>query len=200
MPGPCEEGTLQSSMLLFRVYLVACVYGWLCHSAVLGVNNFIVRKSCVMTLGAPLTPWLRRYIKSQGVAPWSLLEPSCRYTFPSACLCQQLLPDKDCLKNKTTLEPEVYPVYWIINITDLTGGCTRLPLPQLIFCFLSGMPTPKRAALLPSLPVFFHKAKPVCQGQKAEKPDEFPQNLFMFEWGWQVGKSMKSIYIFSLTL
>lgn len=155
--GPVRRGHWVSgfSCLCPWLALPECSLGW--NSC---VDNFVVRKSCVMTLGAPLTPWLRRFIKAQGVAPWSFLEPSCRYTFASPFASSWSLT-KIVLKMKLLLNQS-------ISITNLSGGCTTLLLLQLIFWFVSWMPIPEHPEQLLSSQFSFARLSQCARGRRQE--------------------------------
>lgn len=86
-------------------------------------------------------------------------------------LCQQLVPDKDCLKNEAPLRPEMYQVLaseTYLEDAQVAGGCTLL---LLIFCFLPEMPTPEHPEQLlscsPCLFVFSRLSQ-CARGRKQE--------------------------------
>lgn len=96
-----------------------------------------------------------------------------------SALVEQLVPAKRCVKNKTSFKTE--GCVSCISITNLLGGCTRLPLPQLLSHFLSGMPSLKcceQQLSCPPLPTLCCKAnkQPACQGWEAGQPAGFLQN------------------------
>lgn len=185
---PCCFSGFSSLCLWFA--LPQCSLGW--NSC---INNFVVRKSWVMTLGAPLTPWPRRYIKAQGIAPWSLLEPSCKYTFPSACLCQQLSPDKDCLKNEKTFEPELYQVLASqIYLEDALGysSCSWFS------AFLQGCPPQNiLSSCSPALPAYFLlQGEAGVPGAESKKAWWIPSE---FVWAGVAGGEIHEEHIHLLT-
>lgn len=97
-----------------------------------------------------------------------------------SALVEHLVPEKGCVKNKTSFKTE--GCVSCISITNLLGGCTRLPLPQLLSHFLSGMPLLKcceQQLSCPPLPTLCCKAnkQPACQGWEAGQPGGFLQNL-----------------------
>lgn len=85
-----------------------------------------------------------------------------------SALVEQMVPGKGRRKNKTAFEPE--RDVSCISITNLPGGCTRLPIPWLLLCFLSEMPCLKCSEQwlsCPPLPTFFHETNE----QPARKQD-----------------------------
>lgn len=77
--------------------------------------------------------------------------PLCHPWLPA--LVEQLVPDKGCLKNKTTFEPE--RDVSCISITNLSGGCTTTSTVAFALSFRDALPEMFwAAAILPS-PAYF---------------------------------------------